>query len=472
MNISKTPLLLFLVGFFAATAMSQDDQINPLDEFDSPFRSAPSDETDEQRALAVLADQKRQILYLESQLEAQQRANQVSMEMNKRTTTILSRSLVQLLQKETGKQEFAIQQIAEFLELTSQNAHNRPSPIWLDGALEYEIQNCLASQKLKAKTIDLLNRHLTTKGIMLGYQPPGTYWRPIGEVIEVETGITRSKLAEPQEFYFDEFSLEEVLDELSMMSDVDFNFELTPERLEREVTYIQNDRETADALQAILSAQGLGYRISGKGIDIYSQQDSRLRTRDIFFVAGLLTEEVNLEKLLELIKVETDGANESQPEFSVIDKNSFAVIGTEPQLRTVSKLLGGFRAANSDSGVNSQGKNQKLHPAATLANRAIKAIQAKDIPELTSLIQGQDEDDKERMAEFIDDVQSWFQGINEVSELRSRGETIVAKIRETGGEVIVITLEEAGGRFWIQDINSPSVDDYNELDVLPLNQSK
>ncbi len=466
MNTTINACLCLLFGLVATVAQSQDKSPDPFAEFENVFRSVPENETTEQRALALLDSQKWTISSLEMMLQAHKQELQRSVEQQKQTTTILTRLLIHQFNQDATNQQIAIQQVDELLELLADRDLVRQTPTWLEGPLEEELEKAFSSATLHELTVNLFEKHLTSQGIMLGHQPSGGYWRPIGEVTSVETGNTRSRLAESEEYYFDQYSLIMVLEELSSMTGIDFNFDLSTEQQDKELTYIRNNVEIADALDEILLKNQLGYMVKGNSIQIYPQGDSRLQTRDIFFVHRLLSKEVNLEKLIELAQSGID--ENKKAAITVIDKNSFAAIGTEPQLRNISKFLGSFRPSKNSGATTDSEEDRTLHPAAEFANRVVKAIQNKDVPALASMAKGQSEEQLDGLGEFVEEIQAWFRGVNEVMELRERRGAIVAKVRKIGGEVIVVTMNREGDGYALEDINSPSEDDYEELKVIPL----
>ena len=110
------------------------------------------------------------------------------------------------------------------------------------------------------------------------------------------------------------------------------------------------------------------------------------------------------------------------------------------------------------------------HPAITVANQVLAAIQAGDAaairPLLNATSQKKVSDDEiegllKEAKEFIADATT----VSEVRESSRQGEWM-AKIRVVGDEVFVVALTLEEGQYRFEDLNSPSVADYEAQPIV------
>lgn len=466
-----TSRLFFLFSLFCVCLQScfvvgQEDPFakDPFEPFENPFRHVPEGETTEQRALALLRSQKYSINQLEASIDDYKAM--LSQEQQRRIAvqSVLSNSLNRHFQGSIEDQKFALNLLDSYLKTYSAQ-EGKSSLIWLDGVIEDHLEKGLQSDELQTDVVRLFERHLTSKGLILGYQPSNGNWRPVSDVTEKELGETRARLSSRTDFDYLEFALEDLLYDLSITAGVDFHAELSDEQKALEITYVNKNVSFGKALSDILTRHDLDFRVDKESVHIGSRDDRSIAQNDIFVVKGLLSSEVDIEKLVELVKTEF---KEHQPEFHLIDQNTFATIGTETQLKKVARYLGGFRTAPQDNETDSA---KSLHPAAVFANQVVKAVRNEDSEGLLKLAQV-DEDNKYLFLEFVEEVGGWFQGVNEVREIRRNGDSYFAKLRTFGNEVMVIRMDRKDGEYVLSDFNSPSVEDYQELELVPLTQDQ
>ena len=109
----------------------------------------------------------------------------------------------------------------------------------------------------------------------------------------------------------------------------------------------------------------------------------------------------------------------------------------------------------------------KEHPAMTVANQVLAAITAGDVAAIRPLLNSNNKDlsDEDVTGYMQQDGKEAMGDVRTVSELRQgRSENeVVAKIRVKGEEVYVVTLTLEEGNYRFEDINSPSVEDYEAL---------
>jgi len=110
------------------------------------------------------------------------------------------------------------------------------------------------------------------------------------------------------------------------------------------------------------------------------------------------------------------------------------------------------------------------HPAITVANQVLAAIQAEDAAAIRPLLNATNQkkvsDDEiggilKQAKEFIADVTT----VSEVRESDREGQ-VMAKIRVVDDEVFVVALTLEEGQYRFEDLNSPSVADYEAQAVV------
>lgn len=458
MKTSKSFLLFTLacICLPSLAALGQD----PFKPFENPFRDVPENETMEQRALALLEDQRSSKLYLESELQALKAMLRQEEDRRLALRRVITDSIERQIQGTAAEQRQAMETLASFLNTLAPESDRQPL-VGLEEPIEDFLERGLRSDELRSSVINLFRRHLVSKGVIHGYQPSSGNWRPASAVTEKERTELRNRLSKKTDFHFYGCPLEIVFDDLAMESGIHFETTLSDKQKSLEITYVCDNVTFAKALADLLAKHELDYMVDDHGIRIGAQGDRDLIKNEVFTVTGLLSTEFEIERLVELIKADFQ---DEQPTFALVDQNSFAVRGSESQLQKVSKFLGSLRPAPVTEVSNTA---SQLHPAAEFANRVVKAIHDEDTDALAELarISG---DMKERIPGLIQDVKGWFRGVNSVTELRRNGSSIFAKVATFEDEVIVIRLDMKGDEYILNDINSPSVEDYEEFETIPL----
>ena len=110
------------------------------------------------------------------------------------------------------------------------------------------------------------------------------------------------------------------------------------------------------------------------------------------------------------------------------------------------------------------------HPAISVANQVLAAIQAGDAaatrPLLNATNQKKISDDE--IGGLLKEAKEFIGDVSEVTEVResSRKGQWMAKIRVVGDEVFVIALTLEEGQYRFEDLNSPSVADYEAQPIV------
>jgi hypothetical protein len=102
------------------------------------------------------------------------------------------------------------------------------------------------------------------------------------------------------------------------------------------VTYKADGVELADGLAQILDQANLAYRVIDNRMLIIKNSDKRLRGVETYNVRGLLTEKLDIESMISLIK-ETDELSVS---IKAIDEHRMVVTASAVDQRRVGKILG------------------------------------------------------------------------------------------------------------------------------------
>ena len=110
------------------------------------------------------------------------------------------------------------------------------------------------------------------------------------------------------------------------------------------------------------------------------------------------------------------------------------------------------------------------HPAITVANQVLAAIQAGDAAAMKPLLNAtnQKKVSDDEIAQYLKEEQGTIGDVTEVTEVResSREGQVMAKIRVAGDEVFVVVLTLEEGQYRFEDINSPSVADYEAQPIV------
>ena len=131
--------------------------------------------------------------------------------------------------------------------------------------------------------------------------------------------------------------------------------------------------------------------------------------------------------------------------------------------------------ASSGTTDENQGTQEKEetpaeHPAITVANQVLAAIQAGDAAAIRPLLNAtnQKKVSDDDIVGLLKEVKETIGDVTQVTEVRKRqreGE-VAAKIRVRGEEVLVVVLTLEEGQYRFEDINSPSVADYDSLEKI------
>lgn len=110
------------------------------------------------------------------------------------------------------------------------------------------------------------------------------------------------------------------------------------------------------------------------------------------------------------------------------------------------------------------------HPAITVANQVLAAIQAGDAAAIRPLLNAtnQKKVSDDDIVGLLKEVKETIGDVTQVTEVRksSREGQVVAKIGVRGEEVLVVVLTLEEGQYRFEDINSPSVADYEALEKI------
>ena len=118
---------------------------------------------------------------------------------------------------------------------------------------------------------------------------------------------------------------------------------------------------------------------------------------------------------------------------------------------------------------NSTG-TEKLHPAAAVANQVLAAIHNSDVEAIKSHFNETNRANigDKQFAELIEGAREMIGITRKISELRegSLPNVVLAKVRAVGEEVHVLVLELEGGTYRLEDINSPTVVDFENMKLI------
>ena len=113
---------------------------------------------------------------------------------------------------------------------------------------------------------------------------------------------------------------------------------------------------------------------------------------------------------------------------------------------------------------------KKEHPGITVANKILAAIHAGDAAAVKPLLNATNRKkvSDSDLAGLLQEAKEQVGQVKESPELRQgRDENeVMAKIRVVGDEVFVIVLSLEDGKYLLEDINSPSVADYQSKPVI------
>ena len=110
------------------------------------------------------------------------------------------------------------------------------------------------------------------------------------------------------------------------------------------------------------------------------------------------------------------------------------------------------------------------HPAITVANQILAAIQAEDAAAIRPLLNAtnQKKVSDDEIGGLIKQAKEFIAEVTTVSEVRksSQDGQWMAKIRVVEDEVFVVALTLEEGQYRLEDFNSPSVADYEAQPIL------
>ena len=133
---------------------------------------------------------------------------------------------------------------------------------------------------------------------------------------------------------------------------------------------------------------------------------------------------------------------------------------TEPT--TPEKTSG--ETTNENQGTQEKEETPAEHPAITVANQVLAAIQAGDAAAMKPLLNAtnQEKVSDDEIAQYLQEEKGTIGDVTKVTEVRkhSREGQVMAKIRVVGDEVFVVVLTLEEGQYRFEDINSPTVADY------------
>ncbi len=104
------------------------------------------------------------------------------------------------------------------------------------------------------------------------------------------------------------------------------------------------------------------------------------------------------------------------------------------------------------------------NPAMTAANRILTALRNHDAEAMKSLFNQKNRENAsdELLAEFFQQANQMIGDATQATELRAGvgPNEVLARIRAMGNEVCVLVLTAENGQYLLEDINIPSVEDY------------
>ena len=119
---------------------------------------------------------------------------------------------------------------------------------------------------------------------------------------------------------------------------------------------------------------------------------------------------------------------------------------------------------NENQGTQEKEETPAEHPAITVANQVLAAIQAGDAAAMKPLLNAtnQKKVSDDEIAQYLKEKKGTIGDVTTVTEVRksSREGQVMAKIRVAGDEVFVVVLTLEEGQYRFEDINSPAVADY------------
>jgi hypothetical protein len=145
-------------------------------------------------------------------------------------------------------------------------------------------------------------------------------------------------------------------------------------------------------------------------------------------------------------------------------------IGCNKNTETATPEPASSGTTDETQGTEEKDETPAEHPAMTVANQVLAAIQAGDAAAMKPLLNAtnQKKVSDDEIAQYLKEEKGTIGDVTQVTEVRKRqreGE-VAAKIRVRGDEVLVVVLTLEEGQYRFEDINSPSVADYDSLEKI------
>ena len=145
-------------------------------------------------------------------------------------------------------------------------------------------------------------------------------------------------------------------------------------------------------------------------------------------------------------------------------------IGCNKNTETATPEPASSGTTDETQGTEEKDETPAEHPAITVANQVLAAIQAGDAAAIRPLLNAtnQKKVSDDDIVGLLKEVKETIGDVTQVTEIRKRqreGE-VAAKIRVRGEEVLVVVLTLEEGQYRFEDINSPSDADYDSLEKI------
>ncbi len=125
---------------------------------------------------------------------------------------------------------------------------------------------------------------------------------------------------------------------------------------------------------------------------------------------------------------------------------------------------------SENQGTQEKEETPAEHPAITVANQVLAAIQAGDAAAMKPLLNAtnQEKVSDDEIAQYLQEEKGTIGDVTKVTEVRkhSREGQVMAKIRVAGDEVFVVVLTLEEGQYRFEDINSPTVAGYESQEKI------
>ena len=118
-------------------------------------------------------------------------------------------------------------------------------------------------------------------------------------------------------------------------------------------------------------------------------------------------------------------------------------------------------------------QKKPAHPAVSAANEILSAITQGNAEKLHARLNetNQKKLSLKKLKQYLSEMKEEVGGVTEIEELRKAPKfagkgSVIGKIRTKDSEVYTVVLTFEKGRYWFEDINSPSVNQYEKLEKL------